>query len=131
MAPRGVLLSELFLNSLIGEVVKGIKRWLKIFCGEKNSFLGCFKVASWSVFSLKINSANWFFLNNRGSQGENVKGINLTLKRGGGQGCVNTKIFQARNDQICDDVSDQREKTLGTDLHGCKNYVFKTTNGLI
>ena len=97
--------------------------------GEK---MGCFKVASWSVFSLKINSANWFFLNNRGSQGENVKGINLTLKRGGGrQRCVNTKTFQARNDQICDDVSDQREKTLGTDLHECKNYVFKTTNGLI
>jgi hypothetical protein len=26
LAPRGVLLSELFLNSLIGEVVKWIKR---------------------------------------------------------------------------------------------------------
>ena len=101
---------------------------VKAMVGKK---MGCLKVASWSVFSLTINSANWFFLNNRGSQGENVKGINLTLKRGGGgrQRCVNTKTFQARNDQICDDVSDQREKTLGTDLDGCKNYVFKQQMG--
>ena len=46
---------------------------------------------------------------------------------------TNTKTITHTNTNICtkNHVSDQREKTLGTDLHECKNYVFKTTNGLI
>ena len=100
---------------------------VKAMVGKKNGLLESGLLVS---FFLDNQLSQLVLPNNRGSQGENVKGINLTLKRGGGQCCVNTKTFQARNYQICDDVSDQREKTLGTGLHGCKNYVFKTTNGL-
>ena len=84
MAPRGVLLSELFLNSLIGEIVKGIKRWLKIgfFVGKKNSFLGCFKVASWPVL-LRV-----FFLEKQTQPTGSAKitGVHReTMKRGWGR----------------------------------------------
>ena len=40
-------------------------------------------------------------------------------------------IINKYNDQIYDDASDQREKTLDTELHECKNYVLKTKSGLI
>ena len=65
--------------------------------GEKNGLLESGLLVS---FFLDNQLSQLVLLNNRGSQGENVKGINLTLKKGGGGGrqrCVNTKIFQARN----------------------------------
>ena len=73
--------------------------WPKIWFQDwKISFLGCFKVASWPVlprlFFLKINSANWLCQNNRGSQGDNEKGVGQGCWGGRGRGVWSTQLKQ-------------------------------------
>ena len=72
---------------------------MNCFCEDYQEYQECTSSASlktnfWACFFLKVNSANWFCQNNRGSQGDNEKGVGGGV--GGGWSVDHTIITKSR-----------------------------------